>query len=59
VALAAGGFVLVLVVLAILAPYIAPFDAENYFDYDTLNSPRRPGTGSASTRSDATSSAGC
>jgi glutathione transport system permease protein len=39
VALAAGAFVLVLVVLAILAPWIAPFDAENFFDYDTLNSP--------------------
>jgi len=39
VALAAGGFVLALVVLAILAPYIVPFDAENFFDYDTLNSP--------------------
>jgi len=31
--------VLVLVALAILAPWIAPFDAENFFDYDTLNSP--------------------
>ncbi len=39
VALAAGGFVVVLVVLAILAPWIAPFDAENFFDYDMLNSP--------------------
>jgi glutathione transport system permease protein len=39
VALGAGGFVLFLVALAILAPYIAPFDAENFFDYDTLNSP--------------------
>ena len=39
VALAAAGFVLLLVALAILAPYIVPFDAENYFDYDTLNSP--------------------
>ncbi len=39
VALAAGGFVLVLVVLAVLAPHIVPYDAENYFDYDTLNSP--------------------
>jgi glutathione transport system permease protein len=39
VALAAGGFVLVLVLTAILAPYIVPFDAENFFDYDTLNSP--------------------
>jgi glutathione transport system permease protein len=39
VALAAGAFVLALVVVAILAPYIVPFDAENFFDYDTLNSP--------------------
>ena len=39
VALAAAGFVLLLVVAAILAPYIVPFDAENFFDYDTLNSP--------------------
>jgi glutathione transport system permease protein len=39
VALAAGAFVLALVVMAILAPYIVPFDAENFFDYDTLNSP--------------------
>ncbi len=39
VALAAGGFVLILVALAILAPYVVPFDAENFFDYDTLNSP--------------------
>jgi glutathione transport system permease protein len=39
VALAAAGFVLVLVVVAILAPYLVPFDAENFFDYDTLNSP--------------------
>ena len=39
VALAAGSFVLILVVLAVLAPYVVPFDAENFFDYDTLNSP--------------------
>jgi glutathione transport system permease protein len=39
VALAAGGFVVALVVLAIFAPFIVPFDAENFFDYDTLNSP--------------------
>jgi glutathione transport system permease protein len=39
VALAAAGFVLILVALAALAPYIVPFDAENYFDDDTLNSP--------------------
>ena len=39
VALAAGGFVLILVALALLAPWIVPYDAENFFDYDTLNSP--------------------
>ncbi|MDH2068461.1 glutathione ABC transporter permease GsiD [Pantoea sp. GD03673] len=37
VALLAGIFVLVLIVLAVIAPWIAPFDAENYFDYDRLN----------------------
>lgn len=37
VALAAGIFVLLLIVLAVVAPWIAPFDAENYFDYDRLN----------------------
>ncbi|WP_437615558.1 glutathione ABC transporter permease GsiD [Erwinia sp. V71] len=37
VALIAGLFVLLLVVVAFLAPWIAPFDAENYFDYDRLN----------------------
>ena len=39
VALVAGGFVVVLVVLAILAPWIVPYDAETFFDYDTLSSP--------------------
>jgi glutathione transport system permease protein len=39
VALVALGFVLILVALAVLAPYIVPFDPENFFDYDTLNSP--------------------
>lgn len=38
-ALAAGIFVLLLVVVALFAPWIVPFDAENYFDYDALNSP--------------------
>ena len=37
VALVAGGFVLALVVLAFVGPHIAPFDPENYFDYDALN----------------------
>ncbi|RUP24126.1 MAG: glutathione ABC transporter permease GsiD, partial [Curvibacter sp.] len=39
VALWAGGFVLLLVAIAVLAPWLAPYDAENYFDYDALNSP--------------------
>lgn len=30
-------FVIALVVVAILAPHIVPFDPENYFDYDALN----------------------
>lgn len=37
VAMTAGLFVLLLIVVAILAPWIAPFDAQNYFDYDRLN----------------------
>lgn len=36
-ALIAGGFLMVLVAVAIAAPWIAPYDAENYFDYDMLN----------------------
>ncbi|PIJ48669.1 glutathione ABC transporter permease GsiD [Erwinia sp. OLTSP20] len=36
-AVTAGLFVLVLIVLAVFAPALAPFDAENYFDYDRLN----------------------
>ena len=36
-ALVAAGFVLLLVAIAIAAPHIAPYDAENYFDYDALN----------------------
>ncbi|MBU6485743.1 MAG: glutathione ABC transporter permease GsiD [Betaproteobacteria bacterium] len=37
VALVAGAFVLMLVVVAIAAPWIVPYDAETYFDYDALN----------------------
>jgi glutathione transport system permease protein len=37
VALVAGAFVLLLVVVAIAGPWIVPFDAENFFDYDQLN----------------------
>jgi glutathione transport system permease protein len=37
VALAAGAFVVVLVAVAVAAPWIAPFDPENFFDYDSLN----------------------
>jgi glutathione transport system permease protein len=37
VAVAAGIFVLLLVLLAIFAPWIVPYDAENFFDYDRLN----------------------
>ena len=37
VALVAGGFVLLLVLAAALAPWLVPFDAETFFDYDALN----------------------
>jgi len=37
VAVAAGIFVLLLVVVASFAPWIVPYDAENFFDYDSLN----------------------
>ncbi len=36
-ALCAGLFVLVLIMVAIFARWLTPFDAENYFDYDRLN----------------------
>ena len=38
-AVVAGCFVLLLVALAVAAPWIVPYDAENYFDYDKLNAP--------------------
>ena len=37
VALVAGAFVALLVVVAVAAPSIVPYDAERYFDYDALN----------------------
>lgn len=37
VALVAGAFVALLLLVAVAAPWIVPFDAENYFDYDRLN----------------------
>jgi ABC-type dipeptide/oligopeptide/nickel transport system permease subunit len=55
----AGIFVLLLIAVAIVAPWIAPYDAENYFDYDRLNEGLRWCTGSASTRWGAIFSAGC
>jgi glutathione transport system permease protein len=39
VALIAGGFVVLLVLIALAAPWIVPYDAENFFDYDRLNAP--------------------
>ncbi|HEX5864262.1 MAG TPA: glutathione ABC transporter permease GsiD [Casimicrobiaceae bacterium] len=37
VAVFAGLFVALLVVLALGAPWLVPYDAENFFDYDSLN----------------------
>jgi glutathione transport system permease protein len=39
VAMVAGAFVVLLVVVAIAAPWIVPYDAETWFDYDALNAP--------------------
>lgn len=36
-AMTAGVFVLFLIVIAIIAPWIVPYDAENYFNYMALN----------------------
>jgi len=36
-AVAAAFFVLLLVLAAVFAPWLVPFDAENFFDYDQLN----------------------
>ena len=37
VAVLAGLFVAFLVAIAVVAPWIVPYDAENFFDYDSLN----------------------
>jgi len=37
VAVIAGLFVVFLVAVALAAPWIVPYDAENFFDYDSLN----------------------
>src|SRR5262249_15489343 len=37
IAVVAGWFVALLVLLAFAAPWLAPYDAENFFDYDSLN----------------------
>jgi glutathione transport system permease protein len=37
VAVIAGLFVALLIGIAIVAPWIVPYDAENFFDYDSLN----------------------
>ena len=39
VAVVAGLFIVLLVALALVAPWIVPYDAENYFDYNSLNAP--------------------
>ncbi len=39
VALVAAGVVVALVLVALFAPWLVPFDAENFFDYDALNAP--------------------
>lgn len=38
-AMIAGVFVILLIALALFAPWLAPYDAENFFDYDALNAP--------------------
>ena len=37
VALTAGVFVILLILIAVFGPLITPYDPENYFDYDRLN----------------------
>lgn len=38
-AMVAGVFIVLLVIVAIFAPWLVPFDPETYFDYDALNEP--------------------
>lgn len=37
VTMTAGAFILLLTLVALIAPWIVPYNAENYFDYDQLN----------------------
>ena len=37
VAMVSGAFVILLAIVAAAAPWIVPYDAENFFDYDKLN----------------------
>lgn len=55
VAVVALGFIGLLVVVAVLAPWIVPYDPVNDFDYDRINEGPRSRTGSASIPSGATS----
>ncbi|WP_206194045.1 glutathione ABC transporter permease GsiD [Serratia microhaemolytica] len=37
IAMLSAAFILLLVMAALFAPYLSPYDAENYFNYDRLN----------------------
>ncbi len=37
VAMSSGAFIVLLTIIALIAPWIVPYNAENYFDYDQLN----------------------
>lgn len=37
VTMISGAFIVLLIIIALIAPWIVPYNAENYFDYDQLN----------------------